>query len=125
MSSSWHGGKGSAPRPKSVDDQEYSARWETIFGKKESAPGDEPAPLVMIDASGYAIDSDGVWHQVDLDAVEDAGDPSVLFYEHGEPVEATNRDGSPAGSTETVGNVGFVGNPWQYPPQDEADKGGV
>ena len=33
------GGKGSKPRPKSVSDQEYAARWDAIFGKdREEKP---------------------------------------------------------------------------------------
>jgi hypothetical protein len=27
------GGKGSAPRPKSVADEEYASRWDSIFGR--------------------------------------------------------------------------------------------
>ncbi len=29
------GGKGSAPRPKSVSDQEYADRWDAIFGREK------------------------------------------------------------------------------------------
>ena len=29
----WHGGKGSAPRPYSVTQEEYDKRWDAIFGK--------------------------------------------------------------------------------------------
>ena len=29
----WHGGKGSAPRPYSVSQEEYDKRWDAIFGK--------------------------------------------------------------------------------------------
>ena len=29
------GGKGSSPRPFSVDDQTFSSNWDTIFGKKK------------------------------------------------------------------------------------------
>ena len=31
--SKWHGGKGSAPRPYSVTQEEYDKRWDAIFGK--------------------------------------------------------------------------------------------
>jgi len=31
------GGKGSKPRPYSVSDQEYAARWDAIFGRDEKA----------------------------------------------------------------------------------------
>ena len=31
--SKWHGGKGSAPRPYSVTQEEYDNRWEAIFGR--------------------------------------------------------------------------------------------
>lgn len=38
------GGKGSAPRPFSVSNTEYAARWDMIFGKdqKEHKPQQEP-----------------------------------------------------------------------------------
>ena len=29
--SKWHGGKGSAPRPYSVTQEEYDNRWDAIF----------------------------------------------------------------------------------------------
>lgn len=32
--SQWHGGKGSSPRPYSVDQEEYDRKWDTIFGKE-------------------------------------------------------------------------------------------
>ena len=32
--SKWHGGKGSAPRPYSVTQEEYDNRWDAIFGRK-------------------------------------------------------------------------------------------
>lgn len=31
--SKWHGGKGSTPRPLSVDQKTYSDNWDRIFGK--------------------------------------------------------------------------------------------
>jgi hypothetical protein len=33
MSGSWHGGKGSTPRPMSVTQEEYENRWDAIFGR--------------------------------------------------------------------------------------------
>ena len=43
--SKWHGGKGSAPRPYSVTQEEYDNRWDAIFGRKsateESSDTDE------------------------------------------------------------------------------------
>lgn len=37
MTSQWHGGKGSAPRPFSVSQEEWESRWDAIFqrDKKE------------------------------------------------------------------------------------------
>lgn len=32
--SKWHGGKGSDPRPKSVDSETFANNWDAIFGKK-------------------------------------------------------------------------------------------
>ena len=33
--SQWHGGKGSRPRPYSVDKKKFDDNWDRIFGKKE------------------------------------------------------------------------------------------
>lgn len=33
--SKWHGGKGSRPRPISVDQDTYASNWDRIFGKKQ------------------------------------------------------------------------------------------
>ena len=35
MSAAWHGGKGTRPRPLSVDTKTFDANWDTIFGKKK------------------------------------------------------------------------------------------
>ena len=35
MTAKWHGGKGSAPRPYSVTQEEYDKRWDAIFGRDE------------------------------------------------------------------------------------------
>lgn len=42
MSSQWHGGKGSTPRPRSVSQEEWDNRWDAIFQrdlKKEDNTG--------------------------------------------------------------------------------------
>ena len=36
------GGKGSSPRPYSVTQQEYDARWDLIFGRDSVAGQDKP-----------------------------------------------------------------------------------
>lgn len=33
--SSWHGGKGSKPRPHEVSREEFADNWDRIFGKKD------------------------------------------------------------------------------------------
>ena len=33
--SQWHGGKGSAPRPKNVPKEVWESNWDRIFGKKD------------------------------------------------------------------------------------------
>lgn len=33
--SQWHGGKGSKPRPFSVDKKKFDDNWDRIFGKKD------------------------------------------------------------------------------------------
>ena len=38
--SKWHGGKGSAPRPYSVTQEEYDNRWDAIFGRNNTATED-------------------------------------------------------------------------------------
>ena len=39
-----NGGKGSTPRPISVSNEEYAARWDAIFGKDKPK---EPQPAVV------------------------------------------------------------------------------
>ena len=39
--SNWHGGKGSAPRPYSVTQEEYDKRWDAIFGRDEPEEEDD------------------------------------------------------------------------------------
>lgn len=39
--SKWHGGKGSAPRPFSVTQEEYDNRWDAIFGRDKVEEDDE------------------------------------------------------------------------------------
>lgn len=38
------GGKGSKPRPKSVSDEEYAARWDAIFGRDKDEKKEQPPP---------------------------------------------------------------------------------
>jgi len=39
MSGKWHGGKGSRPRPYSVDQKTFESNWELAFGKnKKTGP---------------------------------------------------------------------------------------
>lgn len=47
------GGKGSTPRPRSVSNEEYDARWDLIFGRdKPKSPEPEntelPSPMVAL-----------------------------------------------------------------------------
>ena len=39
------GGKGSAPRPLSVSNQEYAERWDAIFGKDNGKKEQKEMPL--------------------------------------------------------------------------------
>lgn len=48
MSEKWHGGKGSAPRPKSVDEKVYADNWARIFEKYTPTP----SPFVCVLRSG-------------------------------------------------------------------------
>ena len=45
------GGKGSAPRPFSVSNQEYAERWDAIFGRdgKETKKNGQPLPQTLTD----------------------------------------------------------------------------
>lgn len=38
MSGKWHGGKGSRPRPYSIDQKTFDNNWDNIFGKKNKEP---------------------------------------------------------------------------------------
>lgn len=42
MADSWHGGKGSRPRPVQVDRQTFEDNWDKIFGKTEAAHHQQP-----------------------------------------------------------------------------------
>jgi hypothetical protein len=44
-------GKGSAPRPKSVDEDTFTSNWELAFGKKKKAEGENQAEAVIKDDS--------------------------------------------------------------------------
>jgi hypothetical protein len=39
MAEHWNGGKGSKPRPYSVDQKTFDNNWENIFGKKKDNTG--------------------------------------------------------------------------------------
>lgn len=54
--SSWHGGKGSAPRPYSVDQQKFQDNWEKTFGKKQQA--EEPKAVEKPDCWCYNCNKD-------------------------------------------------------------------
>ena len=45
MSGQWHGGKGSKPRPLSVDQKTFDNRWDMIF-KKEKSTIEEVSKLI-------------------------------------------------------------------------------
>ena len=44
-------GKGSAPRPKSVDEDTFTSNWELAFGKKKKAEGENQDEAVIKDDS--------------------------------------------------------------------------
>ena len=60
--SKWHGGKGSAPRPYSVTQEEYDNRWDAIFGRKpateESLCGSTTADTDDEDNDSDSVDLD-------------------------------------------------------------------
>lgn len=41
----WHGGKGSSPRPFSVDKKKFDENWDKIFGKKDKKEEDDKKVL--------------------------------------------------------------------------------
>ena len=43
------GGKGSKPRPFSVDQKTFDARWDAIFGKKNKTEGEKQAEAFLKD----------------------------------------------------------------------------
>jgi hypothetical protein len=43
------GGKGSAPRPKSVDENTFASNWELAFGKKKKSEGEKQAEAFLKD----------------------------------------------------------------------------
>jgi hypothetical protein len=46
------GGKGSKPRPYSVDQKTFDSNWDAIFKKNESAEQQKPADKEITDHSG-------------------------------------------------------------------------
>lgn len=43
----WHGGKGSASRPRQVSNEDYANRWDAIFGQDKPQPrGVKEEPMV-------------------------------------------------------------------------------
>jgi hypothetical protein len=50
------GGKGSAPRPKSVDANTFASNWELAFGKKKKSEGEKQADAFLKDEY-YDLDS--------------------------------------------------------------------
>lgn len=42
-------GKGSAPRPFSVDQQTYAANWDAVFGKKKASTAEQFDRAIMAD----------------------------------------------------------------------------
>lgn len=43
------GGKGSKPRPFSVDQKTFDSNWDTIFGKKKQTEGEKQAEAFLKD----------------------------------------------------------------------------
>jgi hypothetical protein len=43
------GGKGSSPRPYSVDQKTFSNNWDTIFGKKKKTEGEKQSEAFLKD----------------------------------------------------------------------------
>lgn len=41
MSASWHGGKGSTPRPRKVDNSTFENNWDKIFKKNKKQKTDD------------------------------------------------------------------------------------
>ena len=54
----WHGGKGSTPRPKSVDTDTYQSNWDRIFGKREDNTGTDKNEYQDILSTEDSIDQD-------------------------------------------------------------------
>lgn len=46
------GGKGSSPRPFSVDQKTFDTNWENIFGKKNKSEEPKPSDKEITDHSG-------------------------------------------------------------------------
>ena len=59
MSSQWHGGKGSKPRPFSVSQEEFDNRWDMIFKKdKKNESGSMEQESVPVLRSGESTAQD-------------------------------------------------------------------
>jgi hypothetical protein len=51
-------GKGSAPRPHSVDQKTFDSNWDTIFGKKKKTDKEKFDELVIMKNEYYDLDDD-------------------------------------------------------------------
>jgi|LauGreDrversion4_2_1035121.scaffolds.fasta_scaffold04138_5 hypothetical protein len=51
-----HGGKGSSPRPFSVDQKTFTDNWDAIFGQKKKSEGEKQAEAWLKDEY-YDLDS--------------------------------------------------------------------
>ena len=79
------GGKGSAPRPKSVDADTFASNWELAFGRKEKSSVNLPPPLeiheldmatdsiksIFRDILKWRVDPDGHYYDVSIDYIMD------------------------------------------------------
>ena len=70
------GGKGSAPRPFTVTQDEYADRFELIFGKKKKSEGEKQAEAFLKDEY-YDLEGDGDEFRVSEGAALQANPPET------------------------------------------------
>ena len=58
MAGQWHGGKGSKPRPLSVDTKTFDSNWDLAFGKKKKTDAEKFDEQVVMKNEYYDEDID-------------------------------------------------------------------
>ena len=64
MSGQWHGGKGSKPRPLSVDTKTFDSNWDLAFGKNKKTDAEKVDEQVVVkdELEEYQRQAQEIWN---------------------------------------------------------------